>query len=1073
MQIALLGPLAARDDTGAVIDVAGARLRTLLARLAVDADRPVAVSTLVHAVWGDDPPAEATNALQTLVSRLRRALGGIAPVTQSPSGYRLAADPGDTDAGRFRSLAADGAAALRQGRAADALVLLDDALALWRGLALADTRDLADDLAARAGELDDLRLTASLDRVEAQLLVDPSRVDAGELERAVADHPLHERLAATLIRALAAAGRTPEALQAYEALRGRLADELGVDPSAELRELHLTLLRGDTVTADPAGPDGDRGAAAPRRTNLKAQLTSFVGRDDEVARIAKSLEANRLVTLVGPGGAGKTRLAAEAADRILDTAADGVWLVELAAVTSGADVPQAVLASVGLRDIHVLDRRAAANARDAMTRLRDGFAQRSAILLLDNCEHVIDAGARLAEQLLGECPGLRVLATSREPLGITGETLLAVPPLALPAAGATAVDALGFPAVRLFVDRATAVRPDFVLRDEDVPDVVEIVSRLDGLPLAIELAAARVRTMPLPDVAARLSDRFRLLTGGSRTAMPRHRTLRAVVEWSWGLLDDVERGVVERLAVFPAGITAASAEAVCADLLDPADVPDCLASLIDKSLLQPVGEGRRVRMLETIREYGADRLAERGELGAARDRHATHFAAVLAEAEPYLTTAGQLPWFDLLRAERENIVAALRFRCETGDADAALRIAVPLSTSAMLLGEHAEISVWTADALDVPGATDEGLRLIARSLLALHSTTSGRIEDVAQLSTMVEELRDSEVDFESVMVLLRPAMAFLVGDVELSRRWLEQNLEGGDEWTRAATRMFLANFHENSGDLVGMRRETEAALVLFRELGERWGLGNALRGLAQLLTFDGDLAGARAAYEEALALMREMRSTEDEVVLYQRLADLALRQDDVDAAVRYVEAAHRSAALDRSPLESALTTAMRGEIEWRMGQHAAGRALADEALVALHNLPVLAPSLGHIHAFVLTTAARIEFESGEVELARAHLRTALTTALGTRDHPVVAMVGVLLADVLRSDGDARFAAELLGACSRLRGAEDLDAFDVAAARHRLVAALDDTDFGRAYDEGRALDGVAALALVGQGQDRLR
>ena len=640
VQVAILGPLEVSDDGGAPVVISGARLRDLIVRLALAGGRPVSTSELGDAVWGDEPPADLANALQTLVSRTRRALGGAHAVEQSAAGYRLAIKPDDVDAFRFQRLLAEGH--------------IDKAMGLWRGPALADAGEFA---APHAQRLERLQLDAMVTRLASEVADDPAGGHVGPLEVLVAHHPLDEKVTGLLMRALAASGRQAEALAAYETIRGRLADELGIDPGAELQAVHLEVLRGEAA-ARPAVPApvkqaGDGTAAAntdgmdgslPARTNLRAQLTSFVGREDDVARVLKALEQYRLVTLVGPGGTGKTRLATEVAavaavggsDRTSASAgdvSDGVWLAELASVTDPADVPQSVLGSIGLRDPRtLLDGAQRAGSRDARTRLLDGLVDAHALLVLDNCEHLIDACAHLADELLSHCPGLRIVTTSREPLGITGESLLSIAPLSQPLPGVSAQEAVGFPAVRLFAERAAAVSPGFEVTDETVALVIDIVRRLDGLPLAIELAAARLRTLPLAEIARRLNDRFRLLTGGSRTALPRHRTLRAVVEWSWDLLTPGERLLAERFAVFPAGATPAAVAAVCAGpggpatgadpaTVDPADIDDLLSSLVDKSLLQPVRAARgqtspepggtRLRMLETVREYGTERLAGR------------------------------------------------------------------------------------------------------------------------------------------------------------------------------------------------------------------------------------------------------------------------------------------------------------------------------------------------------------------------------------------------------------------------------------------------------------------------------
>ncbi len=734
-----MGPLEVSDDGGAPVVISGARLRDLIVRLALAGGRPVSTSELGDAVWGDEPPADLANALQTLVSRARRALGGAQAVEQSAAGYRLAIKADDVDAFRFQRLLAEGR--------------IQEAMGLWRGPALADAGEFA---APHAQRLERLQLDALVTRLTREVADDPAGGHVGPLEVLVAHHPLDEKVTGLLMRALAASGRQAEALAAYEAIRGRLADELGIDPGAELRTVHLEVLRGEAAARAEGGngsaATADAMQAAPHaRTNLRAQLTSFVGREDDVARVLKALEQYRLVTLVGPGGTGKTRLATEVAavaavggsDRTsagADDVSDGVWLAELASVTDPADVPQSVLGSIGLREPRtLLDSPQRAGSRDARTRLLDGLVDARALLVLDNCEHLIDACAHLADELLSHCPGLRIVATSREPLGITGESLLSIAPLSQPVPGVSAQEAVGFPAVRLFAERAAAVSPGFEVDDESAALVIDIVRRLDGLPLAIELAAARLRTLPLAEIARRLNDRFRLLTGGSRTALPRHRTLRAVVEWSWDLLTPEERLLAERFAVFPAGATPAAVAVVCAGpggaataagraRVDPADVDDLLSSLVDKSLLQPVREapgaaareagGTRRRMLETVREYGSERLAGRGELAELVRRHAVHYSALMAEAAPRLLTRDQVTWLPVVTADRDNLLAALRYWCDVGDAWQALTLAVGVSGMAMLLGNYSDITDWVGQALEVPAdvTAGEDLRTIAEAL---------------------------------------------------------------------------------------------------------------------------------------------------------------------------------------------------------------------------------------------------------------------------------------------------------------------------------------------------------------------
>jgi len=491
---------------------------------------------------------------------------------------------------------------------------------LWRGPALADMAgaDAGGGVNAVVARLEELRLGAVQDRITADLRLGRARELIAELEGLTAAYPTREPLAGLLMRALQASGQRNAALEVYERTRKRLADQLGMDPSAELTALHLDMLR--------ASPDTP--GAGQRGTNLPAALTSFVGRDAELGQVAGLLTVHRLVTLTGPGGAGKTRLAIETARAEKTRYRDGVWLVELAPVADPAEVATAVLSSLGLREQPLVRVRLGGENATPAERLRAGLAGKHLLLVLDNSEHLIGVVAALAEDILTSCPEVRILATSREPLNITGEALLPVGPLALKSAA------------ELLEQRASAVRPGFV----STPAVTQIARALDGMPLAIELAAARMRTMEPEQVARRLDDRFRLLTGGSRTALPRHQTLRAVVDWSWDLLDDAERALWRRLSVFTGGATLDAAEQVCAGgPVRQQDVLDLLTALADKSVVT-IKPGPRYDMLEIIRAYGRERLVEAGEDDQLRDTHAQYFLRMAMESRDYLLGAQQLDW---------------------------------------------------------------------------------------------------------------------------------------------------------------------------------------------------------------------------------------------------------------------------------------------------------------------------------------------------------------------------------------------------------------------------------------------
>ncbi|MFF6776918.1 BTAD domain-containing putative transcriptional regulator, partial [Streptomyces sp. NPDC012637] len=532
----VLGPARARRTDGVEAVLNGARLRALLTALAAAGGGTVRADALIAQVWADDTDEDRVAALQALVGRLRRALGRDA-VASAPGGYRLAAAPEDVDVFRFEHLADEAVRELDAGRPGSAAALLDHALGLWHGPALADLPGHeTDPLAVRAGAR---RTRARRDRLAADVALGRAQEALAPLAALTAEHPLDEPLHVLRLRALRAAGRPAEALEAYETVRRALADRLGTEPGPELKALYAELLEGRAV--EPV--------VAARRP-VSAPLTSFLGRDTELRDLEKELTGGgaRLVTLTGPGGVGKTRLALEA----VSARAEEVRVAELASVREESDVPAAVLTALEARETAVWSGSALPDAggRDPLTVLVEHCARRRMLLVLDNCEHVVGAAAGLTAALLARCPDVTVLATSREPLGVPGEVLRPVGPLADAAA------------VRLLGERGAAVRPGFdVARDPEA--AAEIVRRLDGLPLAIELAAARLRVLTARQIADRLDDRFRLLTSGARTVLPRQQTLRAVVDWSWDLLNEGERAVLRRLAVFRGGCDLEAAEAVC------------------------------------------------------------------------------------------------------------------------------------------------------------------------------------------------------------------------------------------------------------------------------------------------------------------------------------------------------------------------------------------------------------------------------------------------------------------------------------------------------------------------------
>ncbi len=1060
MQIGILGPLEVRNGDASA-PIAGSRLRRLLTRLALDSGRAVPTAELVDAVWLDDPPHEVVNALQSLVSRLRRALGNPALIQQVPAGYRLGLDREAIDAHRFADLAAAGRRHLRSGDPAGAARILTDALRLWRGAPLMDADD-APYAAAPIARWDETRLAACADRVDAELALGNAPGVIGELEELVAANPLREQFVGQLMTALAGTGRTADALAAYEQLRTRLADLLGADPGPEISAQHLALLRGE----QPTGPETP--SPAGHRTNLRAAVSSFIGREAELARVAELIGQGRLTTIVGPGGAGKTRLAAEAASPLVDVGRDGVWLVELAPVSDGATIAQAVLGAFGVRDARILERRSEAmGGMSATDRVLDTLADSDALLVIDNCEHLISPVAEFVELLLARCPRVRVLATSREPLGLAGEALVAIPPLGLPPVGADTARAAEYPAVRLLIERGRAASATFRLSDETVGAVVDIVRRLDGLPLAIELAAARLRVLPVTEIAERLSDRFRLLAGGMRTSVARHRTLRAVVEWSWELLTDAERLLAERLAIFPAGTTAAVAAHVCADeSLDSVDVPDLLLALVDKSLLQVVSRSGEVRyrMLETIREYGVERLDERDELAAARGRHAAFFMARAAQLDPVLRTRDQLVALAELGIERDNMLAALRYLGDSGDLHAAADLVLDLCWFWTITGAHTEMATWTQFVLDAGADRDtpdlvrvRAARLLARIFGAPTDSEESWPNLHNELNDVGRQLVDIDDGTEVMTSMARLYIEFFGQRPLAVDDLLDRGSASADPWMRAVVGGMRAMYLENNGDVAGLRAEIDGAYTAFDAIGDRWGLSTVLTVRAGVRSLDGDVDGAVTDYQRALDYLEQLGATEDDMIVHLKMAGLRLRQRDFDGARAHVAAVRAGQPGTPVPMERILLAdaaqigilLVEGDVE-----QAAERAsdLRARAPSAVGNNPMY----GHLSAMIGSVCASAAVAGGDLPTARADLMMAYPAALSTEDRPLMADFGVAVAGYAEAIGRPVEGAQILGAATALRGADDLGNAGIARVRERLMAVLGKSVLDAEYAAGRSL-----------------
>jgi len=688
----ILGPLEVTDD-GRELVIASGKQRGLLAILLLHANEVISSDRLIEELWGEQPPASAAKNLQVQVSRLRKALGGgEGPVMTGPNGYSMRVAPGELDFERFTRLAEQGRRALAADDSERAAELLRGALSLWRGPALADFtfESFAQPEIAR---LEDLRLAAVEDRIDADLARGRHAELVGELEALVAAHPLRERLRRQLVLALYRAGRQADALEAYRAARAKLMDELGLELTPELRQLEQAILVHGAAVRTPAAP-------LTRSGRLPAPVTRTNGRDDDREAVSGLLRQDgaRLVTLTGPGGVGKTRLALEVARELEPDLPDGAWFVSLAATARAEHVASTIAQAIRVTPLE------GESPQQAIERF---LSAKHGLLVLDNFEHLL-AAAPLVSELLATCGALKVLATSRAALRLQAERRVPVEPLALPA-GDEPAEVVASAATALFVERAESHGAELSLDPSQAGAIARLCRRLDGLPLAIELAAARAPLFEPGELAARLGDALDALGTGARDAPERQRTLRATLDWSYRLLSAAEAEALARFAVFAGGATIDSAEEVTGAELE------ALEGLVEKHLL--THRGGRLLMLETVRDYARRRLDADPQAGDVHERHCRHYLALVERAEPELFTHGEAEWLPRLDAEIDNLRAALDWSLPA-DPALAIRLAGLLDMFWEPSGRSAEGLEWVEAALDRAGADAVPIEDHARALRA-------------------------------------------------------------------------------------------------------------------------------------------------------------------------------------------------------------------------------------------------------------------------------------------------------------------------------------------------------------------
>jgi predicted ATPase/DNA-binding SARP family transcriptional activator len=904
-QFRLLGPLSVTLE-GEPLALGGQKRRALLAALLLEANKAVSRDRLIDALWGEDPPDTARNTLQVYVSQLRKVLPE-GMLETAPPGYRLAVDPETVDLFEFLRLSQEGRTALTLGDAATAAEALAAALALWSGPALADLawEPFAQQEIVR---LEELQLAAVEDRIDADLALGRHGQLAGELERLVNEHPLRERLRGQLMLALYRSGRQADALAVYQRARRTLVDELGIEPGESLRKLERAILdQNPSLSAPLAGP------TSPRRVPTPA--TPLLGRERELAALAELVRDadTRLVTLTGIGGIGKTRLALELVRRLAPEFQQGSAVATLATVRDPSLVARAILEALEIPEV----------GQDAEELLAKSLAGSELLLLVDNFEQVLPAAGTIA-RLLQAAPSLKLIVTSRAPLHVAAEREFPVPPLAEDEAA------------ELFISRAQAANPRFELSEQNATAVAELCARLDGLPLAIELAAARTKLLPPATLLSRLSNRLELLTGGRRDAPKHQQTLRMTFDWSYDLLEADAQRLFAQLGVFAGGCTLAAAEAVC-----DGPVLDGLGTLVDESLIAQrvtaAGEPR-FSMLEIVREYALERLSDSDEHDELRARHLVYFVDLAEEAEPGLARGDdQITWFARLEDEHDNLRAALAFALDTRDASSALRLAVGIRRFWQIHGYLAEgrqalesalavapdePSEVRADALNMIGilAAEQGefdgseasfkaaladaravesTRVIASALANLgnlaffsgdHDAARHLYKESIQYFESLGDLRGQALAKENIGL-----MALTAEDVPEAVNWLSAALElareGGDDREIAAAARSLAAATIELGEPAKVTELLTESLELARELGETHGIAVCLETFAGQSATAGEAARAATLFGASDAVRTSIGAQRqpDNQILYDRWLARTLARLDTEAYSRHYE----------------------------------------------------------------------------------------------------------------------------------------------------------------------------------------
>jgi predicted ATPase/DNA-binding SARP family transcriptional activator len=890
LELSFLGPLQVKLDGQLVTGFEADKVRALLVYLAVETSRPHRREQLATLFWPGWPDASARTSLRNALSNLRKTI------------WDEAADPHflliTRETIQFNLESSYTLDTLELERSANnpnpSIDQFQTALNRYRGsflegFTLKDCPEFDD---WSQIEREQLQVTASsaFSRLAGTYEKEKDFEKAVScVHRRLSLEPWQEDAHRQLMRLLAASGQRSAALAQFEACKRALQDELGVEPSAETVRLYESIR--ESASAEPYQ------VKAPHH-NLPAQLTSFIGRQKEITRVKSLLNAHRLVTLTGSGGTGKSRLSLQIASELLEKFPDGVWLVELAPLTEPERVPSAVARGLGLRET---------TDPEAVSLLEDFLKSKHLLLILDNCEHLIEDCARLANALLHACPHLSILASSREALGIEGEASFRVPPLSFPPAGKAPDSLTQYEAIRLFVERAETASPEFTLSMQHAPAVAQICQRLDGIPLALELAAARLKLLSVEEIADRLDDTFRLLTGGSRAALPRYQTLRASIDWSYALLSPAEKALLQRLSVFAGGWFLEAAEVVsCGESIQPCDLLDLLGQLVNKSLVSveaEAGHDTRYRMLETIRQYAQEKLAEAGEAELVRHRHLQYYVDLAERVENKLRGPDQAAITERLIADLDNLRLALR---------------------------------WSLEGKGKPGWTPEpGLRL-ASALMYFWNSRLLHAEALEWLEPLLladmEERQEKPASLGRTLIranALKVAgeMVLNIGELEQGTIFLEESRtlfkESGTDGKKGLA-YSLRNLHgmaRSKGDVIQAKALLEESLALSTEEGDLFNIGECLRFLGSIAIEQGDLVQASRLYQENLALRKEIGDLDGEALAYMWMGWFYMDLFDIEKTRSLFKKGLQIGSLIKNTFLVSIALSGLGGIDWLQGKY--------------------------------------------------------------------------------------------------------------------------------------------------------